>query len=218
MNPTPAPTAQQSPTTPRTATDLKTICDFKDLLRQHLTTAQYRRVIKLTKFVLEDVRFWIAPASTSAPDRPAKHHGERGGLARHTWEVLAFVLATANAFPGQIDLVSLAVGAILHDCGKMDEYTPSFVDGVEYWNRTPLVSHIVHGLQRWAFEFGGTVNGRRKCPPQLFEKVTHLIASHHGRREWGSPVVPGTLEAFILHSADIQSLMLNGAGNPEGRS
>lgn len=188
------------------------IIDFKNLLRQHLTTTQYRKVIKLTKFVLEDARFWIAPASTSAPNKPAKHHGDRNGLARHTWEVLAFALGAASAFPGRVDLVALSVGAIVHDCGKMDEYAPSFVDGVEYWKRaTPLVSHIMHGLQAWA------VHSQGACKPDFQDLVTHLIASHHGRREWGSPVVPSTLEAFILHSADVQSLMLNGADNPGTR-
>lgn len=199
------------------ATD-KTIDDFRALLKQHLNNAEYRRVMKFTRFALTDPRFYIAPAAVSAPDKPAKHHGQRGGLALHTWEVLAFSLGAASAFPDDIDRVALAIGAILHDIGKPDEYSPEFIDGVEYWRRTtPLVSHIMHGLQIWALEFGGVAAGKHRCPPPLFEKVTHLIASHHGRREWGSPVVPSTLEALILHSADMQSLMLSGADNPAAR-
>jgi 3'-5' exoribonuclease len=197
--------------TPQPDTSPKTEKDFRTLLKQHLTTSQYRRVIRATRFALRDARFYIVPAATSSPERPAKHHGEIGGLARHTWEVLAFALGAASAFPGRVDLVVLAIGTILHDCGKMDEYAPTYHEGVEYWKRaTPLVSHIMHGLQSWALWSEG-VN------KQDFHQVTHLIASHHGRREWGSPVVPSTLEAFILHSADVQSLMLNGVDNPAYR-
>ncbi len=191
----------------------KTAADFRRLLKHYLTDSQYRRVIRLTRFALADVRFFIAPAAVSAPDKPAKHHGDRNGLALHTWEVLSFALGAANAFPEAVDLVTLSVGSILHDIGKVDEYAPFYEDGVEYWKRaTPHVSHIIHGLQRWVVE------AEALCvKPPVRDAVTHLIASHHGRREWGSPVVPSTLEALILHSADMQSLMLHVADYPAAR-
>jgi hypothetical protein len=192
--------------------------DFVITSRRYLSADEYKTVHGLTSFVFEDARFWSFPAATSAPNKPAKHHGGHGGLARHTWEVLAFALGAASAFPGRVDKVALAVGAIVHDCGKMDEYARTVIDGVEYWARaTPLISHIMHGLQAWATHSRSACE-RRVCSPELRDAVTHMIGSHHGRREWGSPVVPSTLEACILHAADVQSLMLSGAGNPAARS
>lgn len=187
--------------------------DFEALLCAHLDRKHVSEILEIADFTLRDPWFWTFPAAPSAPDKPAKHHGGRGGLATHTLEVLTFALGTASAYPpSRIDRYHLALGAILHDCGKLAEYSHHVIDGVEYWKRaTPMISHIMHGLQMWAHAWGGNWTDK------TFETVTHMIASHHGRREWGSPVVPATLEAYILHAADVQSLLLSGADNPEYR-
>lgn len=184
------------------------ILRVQDTLRRYLNESDTSRVLSLSDPVLRDSRFHRWPASIPGKHGP-KHHGEEGGLLRHTNEVLAFALGAGTAVPG-LDLVVLATGAIWHDVGKLPEYAKND-QGI--WSRaTPLVSHICHGLQMWAVD-----RDRHREADAFDEHVTHLIASHHGRREWGSPVVPSTLEALILHSADCQSLMLDGADNPAAR-
>lgn len=180
-------------------------------LRRYLDASHVNCVLRLVAPVLRDARFHHWPASLPGKDgQPPKHHGETGGLSRHTNEVLAFALGAATSHAGN-DRIALAVGAIWHDIGKIREY--AVTEAGVWFRATPLVSHICHGLQQWqsACDLLGDV------PPQLKEHVTHMIASHHGRKEWGSPVVPSTLEALILHSADCQSLMLDGADNPAFR-
>lgn len=183
--------------------------DFTKLLSRHLTPRQRAEVRAKTKFLLEDPRFFRLPASTFDKDKPAKHHGWFGGLAAHVYEVLDFSLCAAAAARGRVDLLVLATGAILHDMGKLPSYLAgeNTADGAWCIHATPGVSHIMHGLAMWG----------SRCRQPMSEQdlhILHLIASHHGRREWGSPEVPQTLEALILHSADMQSLMLNGAPNP----
>lgn len=185
---------------------------IEDTLRRHLTDMQVSYVLARTHTVLDCPRFHQWPASLPGKDgKLPKHHGEEGGLLRHTNEVLSFALGAGSATTS-IDAVALATGAIWHDVGKLREYDKN-AQGI-WFRATPLISHICHGLQMWAC----AVDSPFTRSDAFSEHVTHLIASHHGRKEWGSPVVPATLEALILHSADCQSLMLDGADNPAARS
>ncbi len=135
-------------------------------------------------------RFEQCPAST------AGHHAELGGLLRHTCEVATIGRAMARVCRADADLV--VAGALLHDVGKLDAYR---WDGVfTTTDAGALLGHVTLGL----LLLDRRVAAAQPPPCTEAERVLlhHLIASHHGRLEFGAPVPPMTLEAEVLHFAD----------------
>lgn len=134
-------------------------------------------------------RYGQCPASISG------HHALVGGLLKHTVEVAAIAGMIGRATGADQDLV--LAGALLHDIGKLEAYR---WDGLfEYTEEHYLVGHVVLGarmLDRRLREAGLRLQPREQA---LLE---HMILSHHGQLEFGSPVRPLTLEAEILHWAD----------------
>lgn len=135
-------------------------------------------------------RFETCPAST------AGHHAERGGLLRHTWEVASIGRAIARTCGADHDLV--LAGALLHDIGKLEAYR---------WNGTfetteagALLGHVALGMLMLDRRLGAEPG--QPCTDRERRLLQHLVASHHGRQEFGAAVPPMTLEAEILHFAD----------------
>jgi 3'-5' exoribonuclease len=130
------------------------------------------------------------------PASVAGHHAALGGLLQHTVEVGAIARTIARAAGADIELV--LAGALLHDIGKIEAYS---WDGVfDYTDAHYLVGHVVLGaamLERRLDEAP-----EPPCTPLERRLLQHLILSHHGRLEYGSPVPPLTLEAEVLHWAD----------------
>ncbi len=131
-----------------------------------------------------------------APAAIIVHHAYRGGLLEHTLGVMKLSKSIADLYPSA-DKDLLVTGAAIHDVGKVYEYKIEPY-GIERTTEGELIGHIVLGtkmLNDWA----------RKVPTlskrDLYH-LTHMILSHHGELEWGSPTVPKTLEAMILHHAD----------------
>jgi 3'-5' exoribonuclease len=137
-----------------------------------------------------------------APGGKLWHHSYQGGLAEHTWSVLSLVLSVATLYSDlRTDL--LIAGALLHDVGKIDEYT---LDGfIEYSDTGRLHGHIALGYHRVAQEIA-TIDG---FPRDLADHLLHLILAHQGQREHGSPVVPLSREALVLYLADEIDSKLN---------
>jgi len=135
-------------------------------------------------------RYGQCPASIGG------HHAALGGLLRHTIEVGAIARVIARVAGADADLV--LAGVLLHDIGKIEAYR---------WDRlfeaTPaghLVGHVVLGallLEQRLAQPGGPA-----CTADERLLLQHLMLSHHGRLEYGSPVTPMTLEAEVLHWAD----------------
>lgn len=157
--------------------------------------------LSLCNEVLNDERFSIWSGSS----KPDQHHYGKGGLARHTQEVLELCMLNANYFNGtynQIYKARLMCAAIFHDCGKMDDYTA--VDFTyEEWKPTEH-KYKIHHISRSAI-FWNEKAHKHKMPKEFIDDVTHAILSHHGLREWGSPVSPRTRIAWILHLSDQMS-------------
>ena len=135
----------------------------------------------------------------ACPASPVGHHAELGGLLKHTAEVAAIARGIARVTDADPDLV--LAGVLLHDIGKLEAYR---WDGpFATTDRGYLYGHVVLGtlmLER-------AVRGADPMPctePEL-DLLQHLILSHHGRLEFGAPVAPMTLEAEILHHADLAS-------------
>lgn len=134
-------------------------------------------------------RFQRAPAGVSI------HHACLGGLLEHTVAVLELALKVADAYPNlHRDL--LAAGAILHDIGKIESF--DFERGFRYSDAGGLLGHLPLGasmLERKAAAL-------EAFPRPLLHQLLHLIYSHHGQYEFGSPVLPATAEAIALHYLD----------------
>lgn len=135
----------------------------------------------------------------ACPASPVGHHAELGGLLKHTAEVAAIARGIARTTAADADLV--LAGVLLHDIGKLEAYR---WDGpFSATDRGHLYGHVVLGslmLER-------AVRGAdpMPCTEEELDLLQHLILSHHGRQEYGAPVAPMTLEAEILHHADLAS-------------
>ena len=131
-----------------------------------------------------------------APAAKTYHQAYRHGLLEHTLSVAQAVSAAANFFPG-IDRDVAVTGALLHDIGKTEAYNDDplaidLTDAGRLQGEIPLGYYLV----------------RRKIEdipafdPPLAQSVLHIILSHHGQLEHGSPVVPATREAVLVHMID----------------
>ena len=135
-------------------------------------------------------RFRQAPA--------AKHYHEAyaGGLLEHTLSVAQAVSAAANFFPG-INREIAVTGALLHDIGKTEAYNdePLAIDMTDAGRLQAEIPLGYYRVRREIEEIEG-------FNPDLAQAVLHIILSHHGQLEHGSPVVPCTREATLVHAMD----------------
>lgn len=133
------------------------------------------------------------------------HHAYVGGLLEHSLCVTEIALKAADNYP-LVDRDLLITGAILHDIGKIEEYeVTTFVD---FSDEGRLRGHIVMGDEMVRTKIKGLMN----FPDHLARKVSHMILAHQGKLEFGSPVVPQTIEALILFYADEMDSKANAFG------
>ncbi len=130
-----------------------------------------------------------------APAAKGMHHAYLGGLLEHTLSLFHLCERVAPQVP-EIDRNLLLAGALLHDVGKVDEL--SYSRSIDYTDRGRLIGHIVLEVERVS-EAIRTIRG---FPEEKAILLKHLLVSHHGREEFGSPVKPMTLEALVLHALD----------------
>jgi len=131
-----------------------------------------------------------------APAAKHYHQAYAHGLLEHTLTVAQAVSALSAIFPG-LDRDLALTGALIHDIGKLDTYAT--VDGqIEMTDAGRLYGEIVLGYHRISRELDQLVG----FPHELAQAVLHIVLSHHGSLEHGSPVVPCTREATLVHMAD----------------
>ncbi len=181
---------------------------MKQRFQEHIDSISLFTLKACCVTILENSRFLKWPASLGF------HHAYEGGLIAHTVEVADYALG--SAIPGT-DTNVLIAAALWHDFEKIREYELTEL-GVNYvgsgvmidtpdvkalWNHTDYGKRI-HHIQgsAIAFTLAATEFGVRY---EVIEDVVHCILAHHGRREWGSPVEPQTVEALLLHQADLIS-------------
>ncbi len=128
----------------------------------------------------------------------AKHYHQAypHGLLEHSLTVAQAVSALSAIFPG-IDRDLALSGAILHDIGKIDTYE-LYEDGIRMSDNGRLYGEIPLGYYRLRRE----IERIPEFPHTLEQTLLHIILSHHGQLEHGSPVVPSTREAMLVHMAD----------------
>lgn len=146
--------------------------------------------------------FKKAPAATS------NHHEYFGGLLEHTLSMARVAVSLtdhyARYYPGLVDRDLVIAGCILHDAGKVEEL--SFDRTVSYSTDGKLVGHIAQGVEL----VGAVADELQPAPPEhLITQLKHLVLSHHGHNEYGSPVEPRTPEALLLHQIDMMDSGLN---------
>jgi len=123
------------------------------------------------------------------------HHVYIGGLLEHTLSVIRLLEQVADHYNG-IDRDMLITGGLLHDIGKIYEFSYDRI--IDYSDEGRLVGHIVIGVEMLDKKIA-TIND---FPDLAAMELRHLLLSHHGTQEFGSPKRPKTLEALIVHHID----------------
>jgi 3'-5' exoribonuclease len=141
---------------------------------------------------------------SQAPAARTIHHNCVGGLLEHTLEVIALCRGLTELYPGRINRDLLLTGAILHDIGKLEEYNQDSIS-FEFSDRGKLVGHISIGKEMLDRRLAGLPD----FPADLKLELEHMMLTHHGQRDWGSPEVPKTINAFALFHADLVSARMN---------
>ncbi len=130
------------------------------------------------------------------------HHAYLGGLADHVREMAGVWLSSVSTFP-QVDRDLALGGILLHDIGKLDTLSSGAAPQIAQSGR--YMDHITAGIGRLAL----AIDAREGFPQLLRDHLVHIVASHHGEKEHGSPVVPATREAIVVHHLDRMSSLLS---------
>lgn len=138
--------------------------------------------------------FKRAPAATQL------HHAYLGGLLEHTLSLLEAVVAIAPLYPDVSRDLALT-GAFLHDVGKTAEL--SYKTNFSYTDEGQLIGHLVQAagwIDRRAADAAAKTG--KPFPPDLRAVLQHIVVSHHGTHEFGSPKLPAVPEAVLIHHLD----------------
>ncbi len=131
----------------------------------------------------------LAPAATSF------HHAYLGGLVEHVRSLLGLADAVGMHYK-DLDLDLIIAGLVLHDIGKTQEL--AFTRGFHYTRRGKLLGHITLGLEILSARIAATPD----FPEDLADRLEHIVLSHHGKFEFGSPKEPAFAEALVVHYLD----------------
>jgi 3'-5' exoribonuclease len=131
----------------------------------------------------------------TAPAAKKMHHAYIGGLLEHTLSMVSLADKIAGHYSG-VDRDLLLAGAILHDIGKTREF--EYEISIDYSDEGRLINHIVIGIEMIDEKLAEI----EEFPEEKMLLLKHMIVSHHGTREFGSPEPPKTIEAVILNYID----------------
>jgi 3'-5' exoribonuclease len=135
------------------------------------------------------------------PAAQTLHHAYRAGFLEHVLQMAAVGEMLARAYNADADVI--LAGALLHDIGKLQEL--DYEVATSYSREGRLLGHIMLG-STLVRDVALTIDA---FPPLLLSEIQHLILSHHGCLEYGSPVTPMTVEAFILSFIDDMDAKIN---------
>lgn len=162
-------------------------------LREAVAGVQNPWIKQLLTSVMDDPA--IAPRLKRAPAAMTMHHAFLGGLLEHVVSMAGLARAVAAHYP-DLDADLLLAGVVLHDIGKIDELR--YARGISYSTEGRLLGHIVLGVQM----VHAKIQAIPGFPEPLAALIEHLIVSHHGSHEFGSPSLPQICEALALHFID----------------
>ena len=136
----------------------------------------------------------------SAPAGVKNHHAYRGGLLEHVVSLMEVVNVVSPRYE-ELDRDMMIAGAFLHDMGKIDELT--YERGLGYSDEGQLIGHIVMAVSTLEKKIAEAEKlSGEPFPAELQLRLKHMIVSHHGEYEFGSPKLPMTYEAIALHYLD----------------
>ena len=173
----------------------RTLAQMEADLRELTGTIQSPHLRRLLTAIFgEGSRTWAR--YREAPAAKRYHQAYRHGLLEHCLTVAQAVSAISATFPG-IDRDVAVTGALLHDIGKLEAYDVqggaiSMSDHGRLYGEIPIGYYLVRR----------TIERIDGFPPEVAQAVLHIILSHHGSLEHGSPVVPCTREATLVHMID----------------
>jgi 3'-5' exoribonuclease len=171
------------------------VAQMESDLRGLVATVQDADMRRLLAAIFgEDSPIWAR--FREAPAAKHYHQAYRHGLLEHCLSVAQAVSAISATFPG-IDRDVAVTGALLHDIGKLDAYELSG-EAIEMSDQGRLYGEIALGYYR----VRSLIEGLDGFPAETAQAVLHIILSHHGSLEYGSPVVPCTREATLVHMID----------------
>jgi len=174
---------------------------FEELSEILITNINDEHLSKLLDAFLTDdesvTLFKKMPAAKSV------HHAYMSGLLEHTLSILKLSVMIADYYKDTVNKEHLLLGALFHDIGKIKELQAG--TGLEYTDSGKLLGHLVLGVEL----MNSYITGIDGFPDETKYLLNHLILSHHGLLEFGSPKKPKTPEAFILHHLDDLDAKLN---------
>ncbi len=162
-------------------------------LREHAAALSNPWLRSLVASVIEDPA--VVPRLKRAPAAKMMHHAFLGGLLEHVVSLCDLCRAVAGHYR-ELDADLLLTGAMLHDVGKLDELC--YERSIGYTTEGQLLGHIIIELEQVTKKMDA-IDG---FPAELKTLVKHLLISHHGEYEFGSPKLPMFREALVLHYLD----------------
>lgn len=175
---------------PATDRDLASLAAEVWMVGDEMDNGHLRELFML---MVSDAEFW--EAFCSAPAAKSMHHARLGGLLEHSVQCLRIARSLAELYP--VDRDKLFFGAIFHDVGKIEELSWGG-GGFAYTTEGRLQGHVVLG-EKIVSSFIRRLPG---FPEELELEISHILLSHQGEVEYGSPQQPKTLEALLVHLID----------------
>lgn len=175
--------------------------EMREELDHLLTSLQDPHITSLLRSFFDDHEFYAR--YSKAPAAKGMHHVYIGGLLEHSLAVTALACDVAVRYP-QVNRDLLICGTLLHDVGKVVEL--SYQRSFDYTDEGKLLGHIIIGVQM----IEDRVREIPGFPRELATMIKHLLLSHHGQYEYGSPKRPKFLEAVVLNFIDDLDSKING--------
>ncbi|NIQ97554.1 MAG: HD domain-containing protein [Desulfuromonadales bacterium] len=175
--------------------------EMVEQMRNRVAAMENIHLRALMEAFLADERFMAM--FSRAPAAKTMHHVYLGGLLEHSLAVASLAEDISGRYE-DVDRDLLVTGALLHDVGKVTELR--YERGFDYTDAGKLLGHIVIGVEMVEEK----IRSLPDFPPQLATLLKHLLLSHHGQYDYGSPKRPKTLEAVILNFLDDLDSKING--------
>lgn len=169
-------------------------------LRTEIETISDDKLHELCFLLLDDPE--IGPRFQKAPAAKSMHHGYIHGLLEHTLSMLRIASLICTHYKN-LDRDMILTGVLFHDVGKI--YELKYDVGIDYSDSGKLLGHITMGVMILD-KLSGKIEDFSSDKKRLLE---HILLSHHGTREFGSPVLPATVEADIIHHIDNLDAKIN---------
>lgn len=183
------------------AVSSKNLDEMAEAVMGLIRSVENSHIRRLLQRIFKQDDLW--EAFKTAPAAKGIHHAYVGGLLEHCLSMARVADFVSSHYQG-VDRSLLLAGVLLHDIGKVKELQAE-AGLIDYTAEGRLKGHLVIGSELVAAE----ARGLRDFPDDLLTQLQHLILSHHGRQEFGSPTVPMTVEAFLLSQIDEMDSKMN---------